>query len=295
MIIYSHKDKFNIFEDYINCLFDNDLCEKYEYKLWSTSTEIIIDDNHDIVIFMQIIPNQQNKIILKNTKKINIFVCNTEQLSSSLENFLHNIKMFVEYCKNKNVLFGICDYSEQNINLLKTIKDFNDIPMHHLPYQYSNKDLQNLNRNENNKKKVCTCGVISKRRNKIISDLFEDHSLIINNAAGFLKIRDRIFNEHKIMLNISANDNFTIYEHIRCDRLIFSKMIIVSEKKMDYDKLDITDFVIWCDSEDIGDTIIYVLENYDEIVNNYDNNKMLSIIKKRREKYEDFIKKYSIS
>jgi len=293
MIIYSASFKLNIFIEYINVL----LKHPYdEYKTWTSGSDITIDDKHSIVIFLQVIPNHENNIIFKNTKKVNIFVCNTEQLTSSCNAFIFNLEPFYEHVKTQpNIYFGVTDYSQQNLKIIEQheyIKN-NSIETFYIPYQYDKKEIDFLLSESTGEKNVFTCGCQSERRVKIRNDLFDDHGLKVDVSHGFYDPRDAFMMKYKMMLNISTKDEFTIYEHIRCDRLIFAKMVIISEHKIDEELLDIHDLIIWCTKEEFAEKVQMVLDNYDEYKNKITGDKIASITESRKKIYDDFITRFS--
>lgn len=287
MLIYSNSEKLNIFIEYINGLIKkNDI-----YKVWSFGEKIEINDEHKIIMFMQIIPNNLNNIIFNNTEPITIVVCNTEQLSHNCSGFIFNIEPFFEFIKKQNnINFLVCDYSQQNVNILKkhTFIIINNIKVLYLPYQYNETEVNFLKNNFTKNKKIYTCGCQSDRRKDIIANLF-DNGIKVDVVSGFYNIRDTKMMKYKIMLNLNAKDDYLIYEHIRCDRLIFAKQIIISEHKLDEKELDIYDFVIWCDKEEIEEKIKDVLKNYDEYVAKITDEKLNKIFIDRKKKYDELL------
>lgn len=293
MIIYSSFEKTNILEDYIQSLLGKD----DQHIIWHPKQKIIINDDHKIIIFMQIVPNIGNSFEFINKNKVNIFVCNTEQATYHNEGFIYNIRPFFELIKNENIFFGIVDYSEQNIEIIKNDSFFeeNQIEFYYIPYQYSERENNNLLSyvDDDKMKNICHCGALTKRRNNIMKKICDEHFIKTNIVTNYGKQRDMQLMNYKILLNVSLDENYNIYEHIRCDRLIFSKKIIVSEFKKDYEKLDISEFVVWSSVDDIGDNIIYVLNNYDELVSKITDEKINDITQKRKNIYHDFLRKFS--
>lgn len=298
MLIYCPNHKFNIFEDYILSLCDNN--DFITVKQWKTGDKIIIDDTYKTIIFLQVLPNHNNKIIIKTEMEVNIFICNTEQLTESINLFIYNITSFYIYCKTKhtNIMIGIIDYSEQNIDILYK-HDFiitNNISIHHLPYQYYDTEINNLKKLCIDTRMVSTCGCHSEYRQQIKNNIETNNNIIITLANGFTEIRDTIIGKHKILLNVSSKESFTIFEHIRCDRWIFAGKIIISEYKIDYNNLDISNFIIWSSTEQLGQTVEDVLCNYDTYIKLYNTseyqNMLSTIITNRKQKLTDFFNLY---
>ena len=280
-----------MFIEYIESLFLN---PDDKSVIWDCGSRIDIDDTHNIVIFLQVMPNQCNDIVFTNTKPINIFVCNTEQMSNNLDGFIFNIKPFYEYVKTfPNIRFGIIDYSQQNIKIIEQNQyiAINHISTYHIPYQYRESDIQFLKSVATKEKKFFMCGGMSERRTNIITDMM-DNGIKITPVNGFHEQRDRQMMQYKIMINICTHDSYTIYEHIRCDRLIFAGMVIVSEHKTDDHTLDIYDLVVWCNKEEFPINAWRVLKNYDYYQGKISADKIKNIADTRRSVYLDFRSKY---
>ena len=80
---------------------------------------------------------------------------------------------------------------------------------------------------------------------------------------GWGRERDEIIKKCKIIINVHHFECFKIFEHIRCDRLIFANKIIISESSIFHDKLDIYDHVIWTPFENIITKTQFILDNFD--------------------------------
>lgn len=287
MIIYVNFGKLNIFIEYIKSLL---ILEKDTYIIWKPGDDIIINDDHNIVMFMQVIPNMCNEIKFINKKKIAIVLCNTEQLTDNCLPFIYNFESFYKHIieNNINVTFNISDYSNQNIKILQKHIDY--IELFHIPYQYNKVEIDFLKSLYIGDKKICTCGCQTERRISIRYNLFYNHYIKVNVVNGFYDERDKILMKHKILLNISAKDTFTIYEHIRCDRLLFAGMIVISEHKEGESELDIHDLVIWCNKEEFPEKIKKVLDgqylNNDELINKIANSRR-NIYMEFRSRFDD--------
>ena len=93
----------------------------------------------------------------------------------------------------------------------------------------------------------------------------------MSQIVGFDKTRDEHLFKHKIALNIHFNERFKIFEQMRCNRCVFNKMIVITEKSLDVD-YELKPYIIECDYDELVDTVIDVLENYDFYYNKlFDN------------------------
>ena len=63
---------------------------------------------------------------------------------------------------------------------------------------------------------------------------------------------------------------YNIFEHIRCDRLLFANKVVISDKCLFQDSLDIKDYVIWEDYDTILETTESVLNKFDVLSTNKD-------------------------
>lgn len=67
--------------------------------------------------------------------------------------------------------------------------------------------------------------------------------------------------------------NINIFEHVRCDRLLFSKKLDSRQVSLDATNLDIYNHVIWINYDDanIIDSIQYVVDNFEKLKLKYVN------------------------
>ena len=84
---------------------------------------------------------------------------------------------------------------------------------------------------------------------------------------GWGKERDELIKKCKIIINIHNFDFFTIFEHIRCDRLIFANKIVVSDKSYKTNLLDIEPYVYWEDYDNIIPKTQELLNMFDKVTN----------------------------
>ena len=114
------------------------------------------------------------------------------------------------------------------------------------------------------------------------------------NILGWGAERDNLIKRCKVIINIHHFECFNIFEHIRCDRLIFAKKIIVSDNSLYMDKLDITRYIFSEEFDNIIPKVSNILENFEEYYR--DSMKkipMSGLIKYRRDILENELKKIS--
>lgn len=203
----------------------------------------------NIYVFVQRIPG---KLLSQSQYFNNIFLLNTEQCTKNFDkNYLKNIL-------NNNI--KVIDYSLENI------KCFDNSNILYLPYQYNISEIDKLKKfiTMNDKKyDVAFIGAMSPKRKKICDELI-NKGINLNIVNGWSDNRDIAISSAKVVLNIHYNDEYNIYESFRCDRWIFSGMLLISEKSIDNGSLDINDLVIFEDYDKLVDTVINVINNYDK-------------------------------
>jgi len=284
-IYFVYMNNFHVLKDYFNSL------NLFHYY-------INIDDinkyfNHkDIFVFGQMWLSEQYEGFYKNT---NIFFLNVEKLSenSRLEHILTHIKHNM----------SIIDYSYSNLLILQNkIKEYKinyNNNLLFLPYQYNS--IENFIIENNTNDYEYDVGIINAyisnddsnsdsivyKRN-IIWEKIQQQNWKYVNIMGWGEERDKIIHNCKIIINVHNFDVFNIFEHIRCDRMIFANKIIISDKSFFQDYLDIKDYVIWEEFDKIIDTTQYILNNFDKYAT---KKNFIQIINNRKKQYKNTVDK----
>ena len=248
----------------------------------------------------------------KNSKDIYIFTqmwlnlnAFPEEMYKSRRFIFLNVEMITEDNRWKHIYdmlqkkVRIADYSKSNImfmqnNLIELKKQFNiDVNYTHefiyLPYQYNIKENYLLKNTEN--KYAYDIGIINATPKKDASvnadlkykrtEIWEKINLLgLNciNITGFDEERDNLLKQCKVILNIHHFDCYNIFEHIRCDRLIFADKLIISDKSLFMEELDIYKFVIWEEYDNIINKTIdalYNFEAYQENIEKHAKNELI--------------------
>ena len=181
-----------------------------------------------------------------------------------------NVEMLSEEIRMDYVLdlikngIQIADYSLANILFLKEYAKEHNIPITkevlYLPYQYNLQDQVQLENIDD--KYDYDIGIINAlpkqddsvdksntyRRTKMWNDLQKTKWKCIN-IMGWGKERDELIKRCKVIINVHHFEAFNIFEHIRSDRMIWAKKIIVSDNSLGMDILDITKY-IFCEEFD---------------------------------------------
>lgn len=243
-------------------------------------------DPESIYIFCQEIPTN---VVNKINRKI---ILNMEQLTRS--KYLDQIKSYMD----QNII--ILDYAIENIKLLKILFPDNLTKLNnyfYIPYQYNKNEFSKLRkfRTINKSYDIAFSGSISQKRDKILKQL-KQLKLKVYVVPGWRDVRDSEIGKCKILLNIHFNNDYNIFEHMRCDRWAFSEMLIVSEKTIDYQNLDIKDLVIFEDYNNLVNKTVDVIKNYDKYYADFmkkHNNLYKKILHERKLKLLEFVSKLS--
>ena len=252
MILYilCHNSTYGYFEDYILSL-ENIL--KYQFSITKilynqpSELECIINDN-DRYLFFQVIPE-----ILKTTLMYpHCAVVNTEQLTRP--EWLSSIRTYLESG------IAVYDYDLYQSRMLGH-------PQHqYLPYPITLTEYESLSQLLKQTPKIydiAFCGALSPRREHILKTL-RDLGVSIINVHGHGLVRDKLIAQARVLLNIHYNDDYQIFEHLRCDRWIITGMLVISERSVSDVDFNLKKMVIRCDYNQLGSKVMETLHNYPE-------------------------------
>lgn len=234
---YCNPSTIHFFLDYINSI-------KANYN----NVEIIIDThalaikmqnsiNSDLYIFVQYMPP-----IYVNTYA-NCALLNTEQLSK--------IEWVQTLC---NIPIEIVDYSMANIYCLFPYRQ----NLHYLPYMVNRAEIYDFEKTLD----VACIGCWTDSYRLYITKQLPN----INIIEGYNEKRDEQLFRHKILLNVHFNEKFKIFEQMRCNRCIFNKMIVITEKSLDIN-FELKKYIIECEYDELVSMTNKVLNNYEYYYN----------------------------
>ena len=259
----------NVLEDYIHSLnlFD-DVIHIHELSIAKfKSTDYIY-----VITQMWLNPSEEEQHIVDEMLSSNrVVYLNVEMLSEStrMTHILELIKKGIQ----------IADYSLVNIIFLKEYANEHNIPITkeviYLPYQYNLQDQVQLENIDD--KYEYDIGIINAlpkkddsvkksntyRRTKMWNDLQNTKWKCIN-IIGWGKERDELIKRCKVIINVHHFESFNIFEHIRCDRMIWAKKIIVSDNSLGMDILDITKYIFCEEFDNIIPMVEKVLEKFSD-------------------------------
>jgi hypothetical protein len=238
----------NIFE--FKLIITNDFYQELQ-KLTHSST----------IIFIQTIygANFSNftDTFINNNQQHSYYFINTEQLSRT--KYLTNIT-------NINNNISILDYSLSNINLIPN----KHINKYFLPYSYNNNEINKLKLFLQIPKiyDVLIMPPLSPHRQFIVVELLKKN-INIKVFGGYGDIRDKEIARTKFLLNIHYDNNYTIFEHIRCNRWLYASHLVISEESSNLDnnfKQLFKNNLIISSYDNLVNTIITSVHNYNSII-----------------------------
>jgi len=252
------------FEDYIESLVSytnqRGICCNMEIKdrteMMHPSFQFYILDTKDtFFFFVQGIPNPLLKILEQDiSKRYNVGLVNTEQLTRQLWK--------ERFKKVASLGLLIIDYSIENIMFMKSVEKNTDMSLcYHVPPFYSKYSLQE----EINTKTrdVMNIGNTSSYRQHFLVYLWSK-GIDIKYIRGFGKKRDAEVFSFKILVNIHFAEDFNIHEHIRTDRCVYEKIIVITEPSLFTNDLPLRPFLIVANREEIPSLIHSILSNYED-------------------------------
>jgi hypothetical protein len=232
-----------------------------------------------------------------------ILLDDIESLKSLDENYIYIfINSMPHYVKYNDDISNVIFFNLEQTTCEDWLKRINDINLFSVSIcDYRKDDVNRLSfMNENTDKvyDVVFIGDTTQYRLMKLDELYDKGINIKAFKGVYEDERDIEFCRAKIVINLHLHNNFNVYENLRCDRLLFSKMLIISETSVNNSSLDIADLVIFESYDKIVDKIEDVLTNYDvyysKFIENY-NIQMPGIIDARKnalKKFEDRLKSF---
>jgi len=198
-----------------------------------------------------------------NSAITNLIFLNVEHLTE--QNRMKHVRGLIE------TKIPIADYSETNLKLLQSFADQHGVRLYHLPYQYDLSEQTGLHPTATDEflydigivnADPVTDGETKSKRSKVWCELVNTNHSVCN-IKGWGAERDALINQCRIILNVHHFDCFCIFEHVRCDRLLFAGKLVVSESSFDMENLDVRAAVVWTNYADIVTTVDTVLDKFE--------------------------------
>lgn len=267
MIYLLVDDDFNInvLNDYISSLKKDLIFTRINGQIDYIS--LINNSPNDTFIFI----NQFFKVPI--TTQTNVYILNVEQLSiqSNTDNIMNNIPANIK----------LIDYSFSNIEYLKQLNR----SYYYLPYQVNDSEIFDYPKIHD----VVTIGWESQKRLNIRTQLLEKN-IQVNHINGlFDGERDELLFKHKILVNVHFKEEYKVFEEMRCNRCIFNRMIVITEKSIYNENNRLKKHMIECEYSEIPDMVEKVLGSYDYYYNKLFAGFDLQEIKKYYAAFNDFL------
>jgi len=230
--------KINVLNDYISSLKKDLILTRINDK--TDYISIINNSPNDTFIFI----NRFFKVPITNQS--NVYILNVEQLSiqSNIDNMMNiptNIKLI--------------DYSLSNIEYLKQINR----SYHYLPYQVNEYEILDYPKIHD----VVSIGWESQKRFNIRTQILQKNIQVNHIDRVFGNERDKLLFKHKILVNVHFKEEYQVFEEMRCNRCIFNKMIVITEKSVYNENNRLKKYMIECEYSEIPDMVEKVLNSYD--------------------------------
>ena len=251
--------------------------------------------------------NNSNDIYIITQMWLDVNTLSTEIIKTGRVVFL-NVEMLSELNRMEQVIsliradVPILDYSLSNLAFLKKYMEENKItsnsPIIYLPYQYNLRDqiqLENIDGiytydvgiiNAIPKQDASVNSSLIYRRTRLWEQLQATGWNCIN-ILGWGAERDELLKRCKVIINVHHFECFNIFEQIRCDRLVFAKKLVVSDKSIFIDEYDLLGTVLWEDYEHIIPRTKEILENFDMYNNIMKSLSMNAVIENRHRQLLD--------
>jgi hypothetical protein len=219
-----------------------------------------------------------------------------------------NVEMLSEIKRMDQVIsiitagMPVLDYSLSNLTYLTQYMEENKITSTassiYLPYQYNLRDqiqLENIDGvytydvgiiNALPKQDASVSSDLTYRRTRLWEQLQATGWKCIN-ILGWGEERDEKLKRCKVIINVHHFECFNIFEQIRCDRLVFAKKLVVSDKSVFTENYDLLGNILWEDYYNIIPRTKTVLENFDMYNNIMKSLSMDAVIENRRRQLLD--------
>ena len=280
LYIIAQKNAYRAFEDYYESLKTSitHLCD-IKIIIYGAESDIPLPmNNKDIYLFLSCITPKFYKFYIDG-KYRNIYMINTEQSTRPIWS------MIIKHYTNKGLT--VFDYDQYQTEIAK--KTVPNAQIYYLPYQINKSETEHLTSLIMKSKKsydVAFCATNNSKKRMSLYNQLENRGLKLTDIYGWKGERDQRIAEAKILVNIHHNNDYHIFEHLRCDRWILSGMLVISEESLSDELMDCKDLLIIAKFENIVDKIIEVVMNYEYYYSQYLDHLSIqreNIIKNRRQ------------
>lgn len=278
IIIFSERIVFRCVSNYIQNI------EKYLTDL-NIDARIVIYNNPNYIYKYIVDNNIKNSFILY----VQLFL-SSSPLEYNNKEFVINIEQMktLEYRKHFNIenlannINSTIDYNQININNVLSINSKKEI--YYIPYLYCVDNIILENNYD-----VCIVGSSSPHRINMYNKLKENNINVVyvNNTYG--DECERYIGESKILLNIHYIPESDILETFRCYSALYKKKVVISENSVYDCNNELDNLIIYSHYDDLINTVISTLSNYEKIKKSIDNFNFKKIYFDHREQIKSFL------
>lgn len=283
-----YKQDVRVLEDYLQslALFDRVI----ELEAFD-SAEFL--QSNDIYVFTQMwLPASENPELVAHPRFVYL---NVENLTE--RNRCDHVRALLDHGAR------IADYSLANIALLEADARDRGValrqPILHFPYQAHPHDFVQLFNSEH--RYDYDVGMINAcvepdlesnakglvyRRNAFWRELQRQSDIRSINVMGWGAERDAITRRCRIIVNVHHFDCFRIFQHIRCDRLVFANKLVLSEHALLHDRLDLAPLILFCAYEQLLDTLRQALHQFEPLQQQLESMPKQPLIAARRQAFQ---------
>lgn len=288
LYIVAQKNAYRAFEDYYESLRNmiRKLCET-KVVIYDIESDIPLPtSDEDIYLFLSCITPKFYKLRIEG-KHQHIYMINTEQSTRPIWS------MIIKHYTNKGLT--IFDYDKYQTEFAKNM--VSGARICYLPYQITKSETERLTSlimKSNKLYDVAFCSTNNSKKRTSLYKRLENRGLKLTNIYGWKDGRDHRIAQAKILVNVHYNEDYHIFEHLRCDRWILSGMLVVSEDSLSDELMDCKDLMIITKFEDMVDKIIEVIINYDYYYSQYLDQLSIqreNIVKDRHKYFNQFMDK----
>jgi hypothetical protein len=271
--ILSHKSGYHAFEDYYvglsralktHC----DLPVKPQVIIYEKDQDIPEPQSpRDVYLFMNNVTHRFIELFIQK-KHQRICLVNTEQSSRPLWSLI--IGYYVK------IGLPIYDYDlfqmTQIEQLASQIGKEDEVKISYLPYQITQKESHRLiNLIQGSKKlyHVAICSINQSKKRENVYNQLVSRGLKVIDVVGWNDHRDALIAQAQVLLNVHYDTDYQIFEHLRCDRWIFSGMLVVSETSLSDDLMDTQEMIISVPYNELVDKVYEVVTHYLQFYERY--------------------------
>jgi hypothetical protein len=232
MVFIIENTNYKILEDYLISI--NNIL-KLNFIRYNTGDIIKLPEDTKFIIIVYQIPNIDFSLL---KTKIHAFFLNSEQLSrvgltALISNLINNF-----YNNNRNILVDkptLLDFSEGNIQYVHNdpLCNFNTIHLPYLPYEKEIQYIHELIKNTPKLYDIAFIGSSSIKRLRLLDALRISGFSVYRVEEKWGEERDRELAKCRMLINVHCDNDYKMFECIRCDRWLFGGMKVVSETSIE--------------------------------------------------------------